>query len=78
MITPSFPTFSIASAIVSPISVSAAEIEATCAISSFPPIVLANPAIKSVTASDASNIPLFTSIGLTPEDTVFIPSLTID
>ena len=78
VITPSFPTFSIASAIVSPISGSAAEIEATCAISSFPPIDFEKLAIKSVTALAASSIPLFTSIGLTPDETVFIPSLTID
>ena len=78
MITPSFPTFSIASAIVSPISESAAEIDATCAISSLPPIDFEKPAINSVTAFEASNIPLLTSIGLTPAETVFIPSLTID
>jgi len=77
VITPSLPTLSIASAIVSPISVSAAEIDATWAISSLPPIDFENPAIKSVTAFEASNIPLLISIGFAPEDTDFIPSLTI-
>ena len=77
VITPSLPTLSIASAIVSPISASAAEIEATCAISSFPPIDFEKPAIKSVTLSDASSIPLLTSIGFTPVATAFIPSFTI-
>ena len=77
VITPSFDTFSIASAINSPTSVLFADILATLAISSFP---LTGDVISfnSATApSTAFSIPLFIAIGSAPAATFLTPSLII-
>src|SRR6476659_6047139 len=77
VITPSLPTLSRASAIVVPISVSAAEIAAICAISSFDSISLDSFLIASTAASTAFSIPRLRAIGLAPAATFFIPPLTM-
>src|SRR5215212_1430499 len=77
VITPSLPTFSITSAIRLPISLSAAEIEATWAISSRPWTSVAIPLIASTILSVARSMPCFSSIGFAPAVTFFRPSLTI-
>src|SRR6476646_8642249 len=77
VITPSLPTLSRASAIVVPISASAAEIAAICAISSFDSISLDSFLIASTAASTAFSIPRLRAIGLAPAATFFIPPLTI-
>src|SRR6266480_1746327 len=77
VITPSLPTLSSASAIVVPISVSAAEIAAICAISSFDSISLDSFLITSTAASTPFSIPRLRAIGLAPAATFFIPPLTM-
>ena len=76
VITPSLPTFSIASAIRLPIlSSEFAEIVATCAISSLPPTFLL-PCLSSwIIASLALSIPRFTSTGFAPAVILRKPSL---
>jgi hypothetical protein len=75
VITPSLPTFSIASAIRSPIAVSLlAEIVPTWAISSRPLTSLLNRLISPTTAATALSMPRFRSIGLAPAVTFFRPS----
>ncbi|MBA7709214.1 hypothetical protein ES703_118126 [subsurface metagenome] len=78
VITPSLPAFSIASAIILPISLSLfEEIVATCSISllSFNSRdIFSN---STTTLSTAFSIPLFRAIGLTPAATFFIPSCKI-
>ena len=77
VITPSFPTDSMASAIILPISLSLAEIEATCAISS---LVLTGLLISFNLATISFtffSILTRSSIGLTPELTIFNPSVII-
>ena len=77
VITPSLPTFSIASAMSSPISSSAAEIVATWAMDSFLSISLLCSFSASTAFSTAFRMPFLISIGLAPAATFFKPSLTI-
>ena len=77
MITPSFPTFSIASEIRVPISSSAADIAATLAISSLPATGFDIFFISSTATSTAFFIPFLISIGFAPAVTFLSPSLII-
>ena len=78
MITPSFPTLSIASAIISPTSESPfAEIEPTCAIAELSLQGDDSFFTSSTAACIALSIPLFKSIGFIPAATDFKPSFTI-
>ena len=78
VITPSWPTFSIASAISSPISLLfPAEIAATCAISALVLTGLDIALIFSTAASTALSIPRFIDIGFAPAVKFFKPSRTI-
>ena len=77
MITPSFVTFSIASATRLPTSSSLAEIAATLAICSLPFIGSLIFAIASTAASVAFFIPLRRTIGFAPAARFFIPSFII-
>ena len=74
VITPSWPTLSIASAISSPIVLSLfAEIEPTCAISVLP-VTSRDIAFKfSIIALTASSIPRFSAVGFEPAVTFFNP-----
>ena len=77
--TPSFPTFSIASAISSPISRSLlAEIAATWAISFLPVVSTEISCRFATTASTAFSIPRLSAIGFAPAVTLFRPSVKID
>ena len=79
VITPSLPTFSIARAIILPISTSPlAEMVPTWAISSLVVTFLDEALMCSTTAMTALSMPRFRSIGLRPEATDFRPSTTID
>src|SRR6266540_684932 len=75
--TPSLPTLSRASAMVSPISVDAAEMDATCAISSFESISLAWAMIASTAAATPFSIPRFRAMGLAPAATLRMPRWTM-
>ena len=75
VMTPSLPTFSIASAMSSPISLSFAETEATCAMDALSSTVLAAAFRFSTAASTAPAIPLLRIIGLAPAVTFLKPSL---
>ena len=78
MITPSLPTFCIASAIIRPISRSLlAEIVPTCWISSLVDTFLERFSISLTTASTARSMPRFRSIGFIPAATALAPSRTI-
>src|SRR5689334_11483449 len=78
VITPSLPTFAIASARKRPISVSPlALMVPTCAISSLLAIFLAWLLRSETTASTARSMPRFRSIGFMPAATLLAPSLTI-
>src|SRR5581483_10717806 len=77
VMTPSLPTLSITSAISSPISRSAAEIDATCAMSSLPLTGVAIALISLTTASTALSRPRLRSMALAPAATLRMPSLTI-
>ena len=78
VITPSLPTFSIASAIRSPIELSElAEIEPTCAISFDVVQGLEIFFNSSTVAATALSIPRFRSIGFMPAATYFMPSRTM-
>ncbi|MNU01894.1 hypothetical protein D3C72_2454250 [compost metagenome] len=78
MITPSLPTFSIAVAMMSPISLSElAEMEPTWAISLVVAHGLAILAISPTRAITALSIPRFRSIGFMPAVTNFMPSCTM-
>ena len=77
VITPSFPTRSIASAINSPTSGSAAEMAATCAISERSWIGLEIARNSSNATATAFSIPLRTTIGFAPDVTFFNPSRII-
>src|SRR4051794_1665260 len=78
VITPSLPTFCIAFARKSPISLSPfAEIVPTCAISSFDVTFLELALRCSTTASTARSMPRFRSIGFMPAATDFAPSRTM-
>jgi hypothetical protein len=74
--TPSLPTFFMASAIISPISVSPlAEMVPTCAMSSLPLVGVAIVLICSTIAATDASMPRLRSIGLRPAATSFAPSL---
>ena len=75
--TPSLPTFSIASAITSPISRSREEMVATRAMSSLPLTSFDCDFRFSTTASTAFSMPRLSAIGLAPAETFFRPSRTI-
>jgi hypothetical protein len=76
--TPSLPTLSITSAMISPTSGSAALIAATAAICSRVSTGRAGFLISSTTASTALSMPRLTTIGLAPAVTTFLrPSATI-
>ena len=77
VMTPSLPTLSMASAIISPISVSAAEIDATWAICSLESVSLAMPCRRSTAASTPASMPFFSDIGLAPAATLRRPSWTM-
>src|SRR4051795_1402708 len=78
VMTPSLPTFSIALAIISPISRSPlAETEPTWATSAEVLIFLEFACSCSTTAATALSIPRFRSIGFIPAATDFAPSRTI-
>ena len=77
VMTPSLPTLSIASAIISPISSSAAEMVATWAICSLSSTSLASLRIDSTAASTAASMPRLRPIGLAPAATLRRPSRTI-
>src|SRR5271156_6055380 len=76
VMTPSLPTLSIASAIISPIAVSPAEIEAVEAICSLVSTSLASLDSSSLTRSTAASMPRFSDIGLAPAATLRRPSRT--
>ena len=75
--TPSLPTFSIASAMTSPISSSPAEMVATRAIWSLPEISLDCSPMCSTTWSTAFSMPRLRPSGLAPAATFFRPWRTI-
>ncbi len=78
MITPSLPTFSIASAIRSPISASLlAEIVPTCAISFLPAVGTLIFFSSSTTTATALSMPRLSAIGFTPAVTFLRPSRKI-
>ena len=76
VMTPSLPTLSMASAIISPIRGSAAEIEAVEAICSLVSTSLAISSSWAETASTAFSMPRLRAIGLAPAATLRRPSLT--
>ena len=78
VITPSVDTFSIASAINSPISLLLAEIDATLAISSFPSTFELIFLISFIDDSNVLSIPLLIAIGSAPAAIFLTPSFTID
>src|SRR5450631_3684285 len=77
VMTPSLPTLSMASAIISPICRSAAEIDAVAAICSLVSTSLARPSSSSVTAATACSMPRLSAIGFAPAATLRRPSRTI-
>ena len=78
VMTPSVPTFSSASAIISPISVSAAEMAATLAICALSVSTFCESfLIDSTAVSTADSMPFFRTIGLAPAATLRRPSRTI-
>ncbi|CAB4826422.1 unannotated protein [freshwater metagenome] len=74
--TPSLPTLSIASAIISPIVVSAAEMDAVAAICSFESTLLAIDKSSATICSTAFSIPRLSAIGFDPAATLRRPSRT--
>src|SRR6516165_327369 len=78
VITPSLPTFFIASAFILPIDLSPlAAMAPTWATSSVPVIFLARALMSSTAASTARSMPRLRSIGFMPAATDFTPSRTI-
>src|SRR5438132_7962273 len=77
VMTPSRPTLSWTSAMSSPISGSAAEIPAMCAISSLPLTSTAWDLSSATTASTPFSRPRFRSIGFAPAAMFLRPSVTI-
>ena len=75
--TPSLPTFSMASLMMSPTWRSRAEMVATRAMSSLPETSLAWLRIASTTTSTAASMPRFRPIGLAPAATLRRPSRTM-
>ena len=79
VITPSFPTFSIASAIIPPTSWSPlAEIVPTCEMVLSSEHGTLNFSTNSTAVAIALSMPLLRSIGFIPAATDLCPSLTID
>ena len=76
VITPSLPTLSMASAIISPITGSAAEIDAVAAICSLFSTFLAIANSSSEIAAVAFSMPRLSDIGLAPAATLRSPSRT--
>ncbi len=76
VMTPSLPTLSIASAIISPMAGSPAEMEAVEAICSLVSTSLASLDSSSLTRSTAASMPFFSDIGLAPAATLRRPSRT--
>ena len=76
VITPSLPTLSIASAIISPIVASAAEIDAVAAICSLVSTFFAILLNSAEIASTAFSIPRLRAIGFAPAATLRSPSRT--
>ena len=74
--TPSLPTLSMASAMISPMTESPAEIEAVAAICSLVSTGTAIFSSASVTAAEALSIPRFSEIGSAPAATLRRPSFT--
>ena len=78
VMTPSLPTFCIASAIMRPISASPlAEMVPTCAVSAWVVIFLLRFFSSSTSAMTALSTPRFRSIGFMPAETALPPSRTI-
>ncbi len=77
VMTPSRPTLSIASEIISPISVSAAEMDATWAIWALDSVSLAMPWMEPTAVSTAASIPRLSPIGFAPAATLRRPSRTM-
>ena len=78
VMTPSLPTFCIASAIIWPISASPlAEIVPTCAVSAWVVIFLLRFFSSSTSATTALSTPRFRSIGFMPAETALPPSRTM-
>src|SRR6516165_8269098 len=75
---PSLPTLSMASASTSPMAVSAAEMEATCAISVLPPTSVDCLAMLSTAALTPLSIPRLSSAGAAPAATLRRPSAISD
>src|SRR4051812_16750615 len=76
VMTPSLPTLSMASAMSSPIWLSAAEMDAVAAICSLVSTSLAWLSSSAATASTAFSMPRLRAIGLAPAATLRRPSLT--
>src|ERR1017187_1049628 len=76
VMTPSLPTLSMASAIISPMAVSPAEMEAVEAICSLVSTSLASLESSSLTRSTAASMPRLSDIGLAPAATLRRPSRT--
>ena len=76
VMTPSLPTLSMASAMISPTVVSAAEMDAVEAICSLVSTSLAMPSSWALMASTAASMPFFRPIGLAPAATLRRPSRT--
>ncbi len=76
VMTPSLPTLSIASAMISPIWGSAAEIDAVAAICSLVSTSLAIASSSSQTAAVAFSMPRLRAIGFAPAATLRRPSRT--
>ncbi len=77
VMTPSLPTLSMASEIISPISGSAAEMEATWAIWLFVSVSRAMPRREVTADSTPSSIPFLSDMGLAPAATLRRPSWTM-
>ena len=77
VITPSLPTFSIASEINLPTCSLAAEIDATCSIASLEETSVEKFLISSTVFSTAFSIPFCRTIGFAPAARFLIPSLII-
>ena len=78
VITPSLPTLSMASEIMRPISSSADEIDATCAICDLESTSFASERMLATAASMAASMPRLRLIGFAPAATLRRPSCTID
>ncbi len=76
VMTPSLPTLSMASEIRSPISVSAAEMDATWAICSLVSVSFEISFSEPTAASTAASMPRLRDIGLAPAATLRRPSRT--